>query len=111
MASYRFVELPFWKGRFRMVAPARTFLYSTLAIFVSLSIGSSLARTVAVGDQIAETSSDYYPRYDTQPAIHGFNLVCDTGIDSSEVTPCPVGNHSSEKILVLWGDSVGAQWT
>jgi peptidoglycan/LPS O-acetylase OafA/YrhL len=94
MLSYRYIELPFWKGRFRSVTA-----YNALERQV---FGSSVESLVADG---------YDPRMDADPRVYLSGLHCDTGHFATQVVPCALGNPTGERLAVLLGDSIGAQWS
>ncbi|MCB1923242.1 MAG: acyltransferase [Gammaproteobacteria bacterium] len=106
MASYRWVELPWWKGRYRA-------LPSTVAIATALTcIGLAVLllpqwRALSVdagryGEQLAMRA-----RHD-MPSIYGGN--CDHWYHDADLAPCIDGSDDAPRTVVLVGDSVGAHW-
>ena len=109
--SYRFVEYPFWKGQFRDVIPRHVVVYSITAIVVSVTLFQVLERQV-FGDTIESTIVEGYdPRMDADRRVYRTGLNCDTGHFGTQIVPCPLGNPNADKLAVLLGDSIGAQWS
>lgn len=104
--SYRWVELPLWKGRLSRLAPVRSVAFSVLAIGVATSTLSQanlmFEDTVDRGAQLAVSARMDMPR------IYGTG--CDTWYTDATVRPCVIGDSDAEKTVVLFGDSIGAQW-
>lgn len=105
MFTYRYVELPFWKGRWSSVLPGRIILISILAMSISLFALDQLRRQLP--DVEATTDISYKWRFDV-PAI--YFQTCDAWYHHSRVEPCYFGSDDAENNIVLLGDSVGAQW-
>jgi hypothetical protein len=108
---YRHIELPFWKGRLSSGAPVRVVQYAVAAVIVSVSLFASLERSVFGLQPQAAAAQGYDPRYDMSHELYGAGKYCDTGIYGTDVVPCPLGNKDGDLLAVLWGDSVGAQWS
>lgn len=107
--SYRYVERPFWKGRFRVATSRRTVLASMIAMVAVVGLSQAL-RTNVYGEPIfADNLNGYDPRVDA-PAIYTAGFDCDTGHFSAELMPCEAGARDAKFTAVLLGDSVGAQW-
>ena len=108
--SYRFVELPFWKGKWHNLADARIFGAAGLCVAIML-LGVTLPRwngsaTEANGvPDIAELERSW--RLDV-PMLYQY--PCDTWYESAEVVSCDFGEAGPEKTIVLFGDSIAAQW-
>ena len=109
--SYRWVEYPFWKGRYRTAAVPRVVSAAVLAVVLSVStfnvletqVFGSLARIQSM--QVSEL------RRDADPRIYSATAGCDTWYLNAEVRPCAIGNRDGDRLAVLVGDSVGAQWS
>jgi peptidoglycan/LPS O-acetylase OafA/YrhL len=86
MLSYRYIELS-------------VTAYNALERQV---FGSSVESLVADG---------YDPRMDADPRVYLSGLHCDTGHFATQVVPCALGNPTGERLAVLLGDSIGAQWS
>ena len=104
--SYRWIELPLWKGRLSIQPPVRSVAFSVLAIGV---ITSTLSQAnlmfedkVDRGAELAGTA-----RFD-MPEI--YRSDCDTWYLDATVQPCIFGEPDARKTAVLFGDSIGAQW-
>jgi peptidoglycan/LPS O-acetylase OafA/YrhL len=101
--SYFFVELPFWKGRFRNAEPRRVLLLGIL-LMVALAYGAfmglrTLQHTSAGG--ISSQRGDFPPIY---------AMGCDAWHANADVKPCGFGEPSAAKTVVMIGDSIGLQW-
>ncbi len=103
--SYRFVELPFWKGRFSHTSPARTLLAGLLIMAVMLAALFHVLRLLPAQHEARATGNHW--RTDV-PVI--YRLGCDTGNHSEKVAPCIFGQEEATSTVVLLGDSIGAQW-
>ncbi|HNP35044.1 MAG TPA: acyltransferase family protein [Woeseiaceae bacterium] len=107
--SYRFIELPFWKGRYSTPVPLRTLTSSLLAMSILIVAvqGAKLGLDAETGASAGR--SNYDPRVD-MPAIYKRGMRCDTWYSSAEVEPCFIGANDGKKTAILLGDSIGAQW-
>jgi peptidoglycan/LPS O-acetylase OafA/YrhL len=109
--SYKYIELPFWKGRLSKISTRRVFLLSLLTMLslIALSVKylGSFDRTVSSAKS-ETTVSAYNPRNDL-PVIYSLN--CDSAFLNSDIHPCIIGQQHAPKTVVLIGDSIGAQWT
>lgn len=107
MASYRYVELPFWKGRYRHPSPGITLGASTAAIaavtLAALQFGSVFADDAATSMQLARKIRN------DLPAIYRMK-DCDNWYHDADLVPCTLGNESAPRKVALIGDSIGAQW-
>ncbi len=103
--SYRFVELPFWKGRFRQAQPRRILLLSVLAM--TLTIAGSFHQLRLLPHSHPATRAVNQWRMDL-PII--YKLGCDAWYQHARVEPCIFGRNDAAKTVVLLGDSIGAQW-
>lgn len=110
MVSYRFVELPFWKGRWSNGAPTRAILVSVVAVMAVAAASEGLKRNVYVEPEMM-TVAGYNPRGDAPGAIYSAGLNCDTGHVSAQLVPCGLGSRDGKFRAILLGDSIGAQWT
>lgn len=109
--SYRYIEFPFWKGRYRAAIPRHVVVYAVTSIIVSVTVFHVLERQV-FGDSVESLVADGYdPRMDSDPRVYRSGLKCDTGHSGSQLIPCPLGNSSGERLAILIGDSIGAQWS
>lgn len=103
--SYRFIELPFWKGRWKNY-PARVFILGyTLGFLLSIAVGFHLQRIKidepAKIDALASIRLDF-------PII--YRMECDAWYHHARVEPCIFGSEDAKKTAVFIGDSIGAQW-
>jgi peptidoglycan/LPS O-acetylase OafA/YrhL len=105
--SYRWVEVPFWKGKLSAAIPSRAVLVSILAVLVTIASVQG-ARRVYYDDDIARGFAIAYdPRAD-MPSIYGQG--CDTWYSDANVIPCSNGDRETVSTAVLIGDSIGVQW-
>lgn len=106
MLSYRWVELPFWRGRAGAVAPMRINLAALLAMLLMIFGIRHLQPPPAVGADPA-----LHPLLTARvdfPAI--YSRGCDSWYRSAVVVPCVFGPPEAPRTVVLLGDSIGAQW-
>lgn len=104
--SYRYVELPFWKGRFSHGRTSQVFSGSLCVTGIALLI-------VLSGLLRSESAEDLRYRVSVQsrsdiPVI--YTMGCDSWYTSDHVTPCVFGNKNADKTVVVLGDSILAQW-
>jgi peptidoglycan/LPS O-acetylase OafA/YrhL len=105
MLSYRFVELPFWKGSFSFPRPLQVLPASIVVMAASLLASTHMVRHLQETGKAIEAS--YHWRYDF-PEI--YRLPCDAWFEHADVEPCVFGDENAEKTVVLLGDSIGVQW-
>ena len=105
--SYRFVELPFWKGRWSRAAPARTIAVSALLMLtVSIVAPAPLDSIYFSGDN--REKEEVNQAHDDRPVI--YSLGCDSWFASAKLQPCIIGPINAKRTVVLFADSIGAQW-
>jgi len=104
--SYRFIELPFWKGRWSKAKPRQIILIS-LFIMVSVIVVSYHAFLRQPLQPTVTTDMNQQWRSD-QPII--YRLPCDAWYEHSRVEPCVFNADGATKTVVLFGDSITAQW-
>lgn len=107
IASYRYVELPFWKGRFRHENPLRVILLSVLAMLTLIWGAQNYLRPPPVDDVPQSASYTSRARSDL-PIIYAYG--CDAWYGNANLNPCIIGGANAQKTVVLLGDSIGAQW-
>jgi hypothetical protein len=105
--SYRWVELPFWKGGLSRVAPTRTILLSILAISTVLAATLHFLNYLSE-DQRKSIVPIFSGHRSDLPTIYAHG--CDSWATNSDIKPCIIGNANAKKTVVLIGDSIGAQW-
>lgn len=103
--SFRFIELPFWKGKLSFTPPFNTLLISLLILAAALFVLYHGIRQLPEADSATDISAMW--RSDV-PQI--YFMPCDSWYMSSEVLPCSFGVKGARKTVVLLGDSIGAQW-
>ncbi len=105
--TYRWVELPFWKGRYSRAGRGRT-LAATLSVLAAAFLAASGARHLtAVNDAMSASAGN--PRFD-RPYLGPDSAACDTWYRSAAVRPCVIAGADADRTVVLIGDSIGAQW-
>ena len=107
--SYRFIELPFWRGRFSKTTPRLAILASALTITLTATFAQNINGWVHDGPTIAENQPGQSARSDV-PAIYRQGANCDTWYFSANLTPCETAAEEATQTAVLIGDSIGAQW-
>lgn len=107
--SYRFIELPFWKGRYSLVRPKSVVPAAAAGMLLTVVGVSGLQSEVFGGNDIARSPDGYNPRSD-MPALYAQGYGCDTWYSSANIVPCVVGNPQASRTAVLIGDSIGVQW-
>lgn len=102
MFSYRYIELPFWKGKLSKSTPPRILLFGSMAIMI-------VATVHYFGVQKLPDPLLISQKWRTDSPII-YQLPCDSWYSSAKVQPCRFGGKDAEKNTVLLGDSIGAQW-
>ena len=105
--SYRWVELPFWKGRLSKLSPAQGIIVSILAILMVASGALNYSKFIVHNDNEGGVQFVNAARHD-KPVIYKYG--CDAWYYNAEVRPCLIGSPGAPKTVVLLGDSIGAQW-
>ncbi|MBV1871145.1 MAG: acyltransferase [Gammaproteobacteria bacterium] len=103
--SYRYIELPFWKGRFSEVDSKVSLLISLVIMAGMIAVANFGLRQLTMAHSMNDVSSSW--RNDV-PTL--YKLSCDTWVSDSAVEPCIFGASTAEKTVVLLGDSIGIQW-
>jgi peptidoglycan/LPS O-acetylase OafA/YrhL len=105
MLSYRFIELPFWKGKLSRFSVSKTIFVSLVTILlVVLSITNFLNFTEKNN---VLSGTDLKIRSDVPPI---YANGCDTWYKSADVRPCIVGFPEAPRTVVMLGDSILGQW-
>ncbi len=103
--SYRYVELPFWKGRFSAAPPRLVALCAVLAVVSAIAQAESwVSNRQAHIQRVAGQNA----RNDATALATG--LRCDSWYHNADVMPCTSGNPRAARTVALIGDSIGAQW-
>jgi peptidoglycan/LPS O-acetylase OafA/YrhL len=111
MLSYQWVELPFWKGRWReglAMAPGlpQGLLVVTAGLVLALFVQF---RVLIPPPAFSEPPSLFAKAMSDLPPIYAAG--CDRWFQDAELTPCWVGGRAEHrKTAVMLGDSIGAQW-
>jgi len=107
MLSYRWVELPFWKGNLSHYSPLKTILLSILIMLVTVI--AVLQQLNNKNPQKESTSFNWISKARVDmPLI--YSAGCDAWYQNADVRPCLVGAPDAPKLAILLGDSIGAQW-
>jgi len=110
MLSFRFVEMPFWKGGMSRGAPLPTISVSAFVISLGLMIFTlSQRQTDQVDVKVRVPDASYQWRGD-MPEIYGGDKGCDSFYSHARFEPCVFGSDAAGKTVVLLGDSIGSQW-
>lgn len=105
--SYRFIELPFWKGRLSVWKADRTPLVACL-ILVAVSSALAAHQLSSLKHSNFSEATEFASRAASDvPVIYSYG--CDTWYHSSDVTPCIMGQPQKGHIVFV-GDSIGLQW-
>ncbi len=108
-ASYRWIELPFWKGQFRGLGTRRVLLLSCVAMALPVAVASVLLSiSYTPPPAVASDLSPARAARNDLPWI--YSQACDFSFKSADLTPCVKGDPGAKKVAVLIGDSIGAQW-
>jgi peptidoglycan/LPS O-acetylase OafA/YrhL len=107
MASYRYVELPFWKGPLGNKPPLPV-IASTLGLMVLLVSILPRAPEYLALDMHKRNKPKMVNARNDFPIT--YKQGCDTSVGSAEVRPCITTKIKTRKTAVLFGDSIGAQW-
>jgi peptidoglycan/LPS O-acetylase OafA/YrhL len=108
-ASYRWIELPFWKGRFSQLRPRLVTLSAMLALLASFGL-ANVASKIPLSDSTAVAGQDAAGIRTDTADIFVAGLDCDSWYHSSEVVPCETGDAEAQHTIALIGDSIGTQW-
>lgn len=102
--SYRWVEYPFWKGRFSRIESRTVFLVALLSILLGILYVQQVSKhhgAMLYEDGLAQWRND-------MPAIYFDG--CDTWYRDAALVPCEYGDPKAPRTVALIGDSIGAQW-
>jgi peptidoglycan/LPS O-acetylase OafA/YrhL len=107
MFSYKFVEIPFWKGRFSKHSNPRTLIAALLA---ALALVTVMLKFLSYHQSKAQEDSNIQisAAVNDIPIIYSYG--CDSWYSSAEVKPCVFEGDEPKKTFVLFGDSVLGQW-
>ncbi len=105
--SYRYVELPFWKGALSHVNPLRIILISILAMLTIIWGAQNYLIPTPSNAASPSVSFATQARSDI-PVI--YTQGCDAWYANADVRPCTFGDAHARRTVVLLGDSIGAQW-
>lgn len=105
--SYRFIEIPFWKGRFSRVSNARTGVVVLIVFLAMVATILNLSSFHRSASKSAETAIIVESAKDI-PII--YSLGCDSWYASAEVSPCVFKGENPARTVVLFGDSALGQW-
>ena len=105
--SYRYIELPFWKGPLGNKPPLPVFA-STLALMMLVVGLLPRAPEFLAVDVHQHGKPEMRDARNDLPII--YKQGCDTSISSAELQPCITTRLKARKTAVLIGDSIGVQW-
>ncbi len=107
--TYFFIETPI---RFGKISKSRSFWQIGLAVAVSLLISNQMLRWnensvyLMAQEKATRNISDGKTEYISRIYSDG----CDDWYRSDKLNPCIYGNSNAVNTIVLFGDSIGAQW-
>jgi len=107
MLSYRYVELPFWKGSLANKPPVLVFATTLVLMVVVVGFLPKTPNFLAI-DVSQHGKSEMHDARNDLPVI--YKQGCDTSISSAELQPCMTTTRKARKTVVLIGDSIGVQW-
>ncbi len=111
MASYRLIELPFWKGRFSRRGSAEAVI-AAAAVGMALAVTGLTLAAVAASAVKAQHDGEVLAARGDVPLF--YFMGCDHWYHDSELIPCELGRRDQDRkdtsTVVLLGDSIGAQW-
>ncbi|NVJ59804.1 MAG: acyltransferase [Gammaproteobacteria bacterium] len=102
--SYKFIEFPFWKGKYRKIS-SRNLVLSVLLLSAMISI-SYYHLSHKLGSYISEHSIQAMSYRDVSGI---YEMGCDSWYHSSDANGCLL-TSGSKGTAILLSDSVGAQW-
>ena len=105
MISYKFVELPFWKGRYSVSGPARALLMSVL-VMVSIPALQIHMPRLFPAEQAGFVENERL-RIELPPI---YRMGCDAWFHHSRVEPCRFETVGATREVAIVGDSIGVQW-
>lgn len=105
-ASYRLIELPFWKGRFSHGAPKHVVL-AGMASIIAASVTVNAGHTV-IEKSLPPPAIDLVAKWHSDLPII-YTKGCDS-YSSNQLHSCLFGSTNAKKVVVLVGDSIAAQW-
>lgn len=107
MLSYRFIEIPFWKGKWSGFKPKKVVL---ICLLLMTTVSAVYFYIIPLPKQVntknpKEFSVAWRPG---MPVI--YKDGCDAWYFNSDVKPCIYGAEKANKTVAFVGDSIGAQW-
>lgn len=105
--SFAFIETPIRKSSTLKSKPRTVLLGAVLATMLAFSASHFLYKTAQQKIQSPQILK-YEKIRANKPDIYAF--ACDQWYMSAEVRPCVIGKESAKHTVVLFGDSIGAQW-
>ncbi|MET1254643.1 acyltransferase family protein [Aliikangiella maris] len=105
--SYRYIEKPIWKGNiFNM--PAKLGVSISILSILIFTYGLHKYIELAANNQHHQSIQMFSNAKADVPII--YNLHCDSWYKSAKLEPCIFGNPTASKTVVIFGDSIMAQW-
>lgn len=101
--SFRYIETPFWKGRFHQVEKRKFFQAIGVYFIFFITLGFYFTQKEANNSlQVKDFGRGDFPAL--------YKYQCDHWYANSKPIACVFGNQDGNKTAVLVADSVGAQW-
>ncbi len=103
--SYQYIELPFWKGKYKSFKRNKVILTSVLIMLGMVLVFQYSINQLKRSAEKTDISTIWRVDF---PVI--YKMSCDAWYQHARVEPCIFGNRDATKSVVFIGDSVGAQW-
>jgi len=107
MLSYRWVERPFWKGRFSRIGAPRHVFAGAVTVMVIGSLSAFVASGLTGAVKSRAEAALMAARGDL-PSL--YRAGCDRWYHDDALSPCTLEPEGAERTVALVGDSIGAQW-
>jgi peptidoglycan/LPS O-acetylase OafA/YrhL len=104
--SYRYIEVPFWKGRLSKTRANKSIHVSVLSMLLIVAISITVSQHQE--NKMMANGSSETTIATTLPSI--YSLGCDSWYSSPKLKPCTFNDNDFNKTVVLVGDSILAQW-
>jgi len=111
MFSYRWIEIPFWKGRWRAgFSRVPELPQGLLVVTFGLAVAFFVQfRVLIPPPDVSQQPSLFASAMSDLPPIYAAG--CDRWFQDADLTPCWVGGREDHrKTAVMLADSIGAQW-
>lgn len=107
VVTHHIVENPIRFGRFKLVKASYQI---GIVVCIMILLNSQFLRWSMHSQELLKNNQNDIFIKATQDVPFFYKDGCDDWYHSDEIKPCSYGDNSAQKVAVLWGDSVGAQW-